>query len=261
MERPRVVAVGQRINGRVERTVAEIGQGHVFEHGAQVGANRNPRPLQHHKVIGVVQGVGPLAADVGQGPFGGADDVGHGDLGGGPVQPVAAIGASHAAHDVAALEIGEDVFQELRGNVLGFRDGLAGERAWSRAIRGVGACEFDGSPHRVVDLRCNPHRLPFAYVSAASLAQGAKGLPKEHLFVALEPAPARVGDGTGLEEQAELGAGKGCLLVGVHPAPLDLFVRCGGARGVVTTILTHGHGVIFARSSLGAWPVGRANGR
>src|SRR5918993_3697971 len=77
-----------------ELSVDDIGEGYGLEDGAQVGADGDPDLLQ---VLGralVLHGLGPLASDVREGSFDGADDGGERDLLRRQREPVAAGGAT-----------------------------------------------------------------------------------------------------------------------------------------------------------------------
>src|ERR671920_423076 len=73
-----------------ELSVDDIGEGYGLEDGAQVGADRDPDLLQ---VLGralILDSLGPLAPDVCEGSFDGADDGGERDLLRRQREPVAA---------------------------------------------------------------------------------------------------------------------------------------------------------------------------
>ena len=84
---PVVAQVTRRITARSATDDPEIAKVRVsvFEDGAKVGPHRDPSPLQHLQVFGVVQCVGTFPPDVGQRTLGGADEIGHGDLARRPV--------------------------------------------------------------------------------------------------------------------------------------------------------------------------------
>ena len=83
---------------------------------------------------------------VGDRALDGADDVGDGHLVGRLGQPVAAFGAAAGADDALVLELEQDVLEELQGNVLGFGQVSALDRAL------LGSGQLGGCPHRVVGL-------------------------------------------------------------------------------------------------------------
>ena len=77
-------------------------------------------------VVGEALGPGP--ADRRERALDGAQDVGDRDLGGGPVEPVAALGAAPARDDPGRPQLAEDVLEELQRDVLRGRDPLALDR-------------------------------------------------------------------------------------------------------------------------------------
>src|ERR671916_474705 len=105
-----------------ELSVDDIGEGYGLEYGAQVGAHGDPDLLQ---VLGralVLDGLGPLAPDVREGSFDGADDGGERDLLRRQREPVAAGGATPGTDYARAFEVVEYVLHELLGDALGLRD-------------------------------------------------------------------------------------------------------------------------------------------
>lgn len=59
--------------------------------------------------------------------------------------------------------------------------------------------------------------------------------------------PAGIGDRTGFEEDAEVGARERCLLVGIDAAALHLFTARHGAGGVVAAVKTYSHALSLPR--------------
>ena len=124
----------------------EVGEGDVLEHGAEAGADGDPDLLQVLGVAVVLDRLGRGRLDVGDRALDGADDVGDGHLVGRLGQPVAALGAAAGADDAVVLELEQDVLEELQGDVLGFGEALALDRAL------LGGGQLGGCPHCVVGL-------------------------------------------------------------------------------------------------------------
>src|SRR4028119_276334 len=137
--------------------VDEIGQGDGFEDGPHAGADGDPDVLQVFGGAGVLDGFGPLAADVREGPLDGAYDAGEPDLIWRQREPVAARGAALRPDEARALEVMEDVLHELVRDALGVGDPLALE--WPRAFGG-GLRQLGGGPERVVRLGRDLQAIP-----------------------------------------------------------------------------------------------------
>ena len=100
----------------------------MLEHGAETRAHRNPDVTQPLRVAGVLDLLAPHAADVRERAVDGANDVGQADLRGGPGEPVATLRPAPAADEPGVPEVGEDVLEEVRRDLLRLRDPLALER-------------------------------------------------------------------------------------------------------------------------------------
>src|SRR5215204_4081003 len=126
-----------------EISVDDVGEGYGLEDGAQSGADRDPDLLQ---VLGgalVLYRLGPLAPDVREGSFDGADDGGEGDLLRGQREPVTARGATPGTNDPGALQVVQDVLHELLRDALGLRDPIPLYRA---GVLGRGQGQLGGRP-------------------------------------------------------------------------------------------------------------------
>ena len=100
----------------------------------------------------VGQAVRPGAPDVGQRALDGPDDVGDRDLVRGLREAVAAVDPPLGGDQAGPLQLVEDVLQEALRDRLRAGEALAPHRA--AALAG----ELAHRPHRVVHLRCDPHR-------------------------------------------------------------------------------------------------------
>jgi hypothetical protein len=154
---PRFGVAGELDDLVGELAVDEVGQGYGFENGPHAGADGDPDVLEVLGGAGVLDGLGPLAADVGEGSLDGADDACEPDLIRRQREPVAARGAALGPNEARALEVVENVLHELFRDALGVGDLLSLER--SCAFRG-GLGQLGGGPERVVrlgrDLQARP---------------------------------------------------------------------------------------------------------
>ena len=125
----------------------DVGQRHALEHGADIGAERDPDLRERLRRSGVDELVRALAAHAGQRAVNGADHVGDGDLTGKAAQPVSAVVPAPALHQALLPEVGEDVLEERHRDALGLRDELALDRC-SLVARG----ELDEGADGVVGL-------------------------------------------------------------------------------------------------------------
>src|SRR5215208_5103803 len=90
MMHPGFGVAGELGDGRGKLSFDDIGYGYGLEDGAQVGADRDPDLLQVFGRALVLDRLGPLAPDVREGSFHGADDGGERDLLRRQREPVAA---------------------------------------------------------------------------------------------------------------------------------------------------------------------------
>src|SRR5215212_184183 len=152
MVHPRLRVPGQlRDRGR-ELSFHDVGEGYGFEHGTQVGADRDPDLLQVLGGAGVLDHLGPLAPDVGQRSLYGADDGGQRDLLGRHGEPVAARGTTPGTHEAGAFQVVEDVLHELLGDALGLGDPVP---FYGAGPVGGGQRQLGGGPQSVVGLGGN----------------------------------------------------------------------------------------------------------
>src|SRR3954451_12960320 len=137
----------------------EVGQGRVVQRADDPALDAGPEQLRR-AAPGVV-GVGAddaLGVRVGEALHGrdraleGLDDIIHGDLLGGAGEPVAAVGAAGALHQVGPLEPGHDLLQVGQGQALGLGDGLEADR-----LLGLLAPELDHEPHAILRLGGEDH--------------------------------------------------------------------------------------------------------
>ena len=113
-------------------------------------ASQTSRQRHGRTVVG--QAVRPGAPDVGQRALDGPDDVGDRDLVRGLREAVAAVDPPLGGDQAGPLQLVEDVLQEALRDRLRAGEALAPHRA--AALAG----ELAHRPHRVVHLRCDPHR-------------------------------------------------------------------------------------------------------
>jgi len=100
----------------------------------------------------VVELVGPNVTDLGEGSFDRPHDIGQADLARGATEAETALVAALARDDAGALQLEEDVEQELSGDVLG-----GGENLRLHRPRIFERGEFDDGPDRVIGFRGDPH--------------------------------------------------------------------------------------------------------
>src|SRR5690606_33374098 len=103
---------GPRIGGELadelgQAVAGDLGDGDVLQHRADIRPQRDPHALQRLGRARVAHVLRPLPADRGQRALDRADHVGHGDLGGGPGQPIAAVGAAPGGDEAAAAQLGQ----------------------------------------------------------------------------------------------------------------------------------------------------------
>src|ERR1700730_5175019 len=127
----------------------DVFERHVLEDGPLVGPQRYPHRLERPGRPDVAEVLRPLAADADERPVDRPDDVGQGDVARGPGQPEASVGATLAADQPGAAQLGEDGFQELPGDALSPGQLVSGDVAATAAGGGeldrgaqgiVGAC-------------------------------------------------------------------------------------------------------------------------
>src|SRR5829696_961284 len=152
MMHPGFGVAGELCNRGRELSFDEIGQGYGLEDGAQVGADRDPDLLQVLGSALVLYRFGPLAPDVCEGSFHGADDGGERDLLRWQREPVAARGATPGTDDPRAFQVVQDVLHELLRDALGLGDPISLYRA---CILGRRQRQLGGGPERVVGLSRN----------------------------------------------------------------------------------------------------------
>src|SRR4051794_39882895 len=136
-----------------QRARRDVGERDLLGDRAQARADGDPHLLQRLGRPRVGDVLRPLAADRRERPLDRADDVGDRDLRGGPVEPVAALGAALAAHEAGVAQVAQDVLEELQRDPLRLRDGVALRRPVA-----VGRGELDRGADRVVDLGGDAHR-------------------------------------------------------------------------------------------------------
>src|SRR5919206_2321288 len=136
--------LGQAAGGHVGQRDLLDDRPEVRPHGDPHLDERLGRPVVGHVL-------GPAAAHGGQRALDGADDVGHGDLLGPAVEPVAAVRAALAAHQAGLAQVAEDVLEELQRDALRLRDRVALRRAVG------GRRELDRRADGVVRLRRDAH--------------------------------------------------------------------------------------------------------
>src|SRR5580692_3752856 len=98
--------------------LSHIGNCHVLEHFAQIGAQRDPYLLQALGRTGVLNLLRSLPTNAHQRTLDGTDDVSEIDLSGRPGKPVAPLGATLAADDPRGAQLREDILEERHGDAL-----------------------------------------------------------------------------------------------------------------------------------------------
>src|SRR5829696_713158 len=152
MMHPGFGVAGELCNRGRELSFDEIGQGYGLEDGAQVGADRDPDLLQVLGSALVLYRFGPLAPDVCEGSFHGADDGGERDLLRWQREPVAARGATPGTDYPRAFQVMQYVLHELLRDALGLRDPIP---LYRTSIFGRSKGQLGGSPERIVGLGRN----------------------------------------------------------------------------------------------------------
>src|SRR5215218_991105 len=152
MMHPGFGVAGELRDGRGELSFDDIGEGYGLEDGAQVGADGDPDLLQ---VLGgalVLHSLGPLAPDVGERSFDGADNGGERDLLSRQSEPVAARGTTPGTDYPRAFQVVKYVLHELLGDALSLRDPIS---LYGASVLGRSESQLGGRPERVVGLGRN----------------------------------------------------------------------------------------------------------
>ena len=151
VRRPRIRVGREGADALRELAARQIGERDVLQHTAQAGPNGDPDVAQRLRAPLVDHLLRADAADVRERPVNRADHVREAHLGGGSCKPVAAVGAAPAGDDPGVPEIGEDVLEEVRRDLLRLGDPFALDRPVTR--RG----QLDRRPDRIVRLGRDPH--------------------------------------------------------------------------------------------------------
>ena len=130
----------------------EIRKGHVFEHGPDIRAHRDPHVFEPPSRALVLESRGANAAHAGKRPRDSADHIGDGDCSSRTREPESSVRASRRLDQLCALELQKDVLEKVHGDRLSLGDLLAFQRL------GTSGCELDHRPDRIVFFRRDPHR-------------------------------------------------------------------------------------------------------
>src|SRR5215204_4754215 len=152
MMHPGFGVAGEFCNRGRELSFHDVGEGYGLEDGAQVGADGDPDLLQVLCRALILDSLGPLAPDVCEGSFHGADDGGERDLLRRQREPVAARGAAPGTYDPRAFQVVKYVLHELLGDALGLRDPIP---LYGARVLGRSKSKLGGRPERIVGLGRN----------------------------------------------------------------------------------------------------------